>query len=65
MTPEYIEHLAELADPDNLWRRLPDNELAALPDLTLEQSAQRDTGLALRHYATLLRRARSNGEAGS
>lgn len=50
MTPEYLEHLANLADPDELWRLSPFNEL------TLEQSQRRDTGIALRRYATHVRR---------
>lgn len=50
MTPEYLEHLANLADPDELWRASPFYEL------TLEQSQQRDTGVALRRYASHLRR---------
>lgn len=50
MTPEYLEHLADLADPGKLWR------LSPLTDLTLEQSVQRDTGIALRRHASHQRR---------
>lgn len=53
MTPEYIEHLANLADPDEFWRRNP------IAELTLEQSRQRDTGVALRRHAAHLRRLNS------
>lgn len=53
MTPEYLEHLANLADPGELWRLPPFDEL------TLEQSQQRDTGVALRRYASHLRRLSS------
>lgn len=50
MTPEYLEHLADLADPAKLWQRPPFEEL------TLEQSRQRDTGVALRRHASHQRR---------
>lgn len=50
MTPEYLEHLANLVDPDKLWQRTPFEEL------TLEQSHQRDTGIALRRHAAHVRR---------
>lgn len=50
MTPEYIEHLAALADPAELWR---ENRFA---DLTIEQSQQRDAGIALRRHASHVRR---------
>lgn len=49
MTPEYIEQLAKLADPEELWR------LSPLTELTLEQSQQRDTGIALRRHASHMR----------
>lgn len=50
MSPEYIEHLANLADPNELWRGSPFDEL------TLEQAQQRDTGIALRRHASHQRR---------
>jgi len=50
MTPEYIEHQANLADPTGQWQRSP------LDDLTLDQAQQRDTGIVLRRYAAHLRR---------
>lgn len=55
MTPEYIERLADIADPDQLWR-LPGLKQLELPP---EKRQQLDTGVALRRYAeherTLLR----------
>lgn len=50
MTPEYLEHLADLADPDNLWQSSP------LDELTDDEAAQRDSGIALRRYAAHVRR---------
>lgn len=52
MTPEYIEELADLADPGKLWR-LP--ALAQL-DLPPEQRRQLDAGVALRRHASHVRR---------
>jgi hypothetical protein len=51
MTPEYLEQLADLADPAQLWR-LDCEQRRALPP---EQKAQLDTGVALRRYAYLER----------
>jgi hypothetical protein len=52
MTPEYIEELAELADPEQLWR------LGVLEhmDLTKEKRLQLDAGIALRRYAHHVKR---------
>ena len=47
MTPEYIEELANIADPDQLWR-LPAMEQLHLPPAKRKQL---DTGVALRRYA--------------
>jgi hypothetical protein len=51
MTPEYLEALADRADPDQLWR-LPGLEQLDLP---AEQRMQLDTGIALRRHASHLR----------
>jgi hypothetical protein len=51
MTPEYIEELAQRADPDELWRRNPFDQMKLPP----EQRKQLDTAVALRRYAHLLR----------
>ena len=53
MTPEYVEHLADLADPDKLYLRHPWDEL------TQAQSQQRDMGIALRRHADDVRRLRA------
>lgn len=47
MTPEYLEQLADLADPDKLW------QLGAFEQINLptEKRHQLDTGVALRRYA--------------
>lgn len=52
MTPDYLEQLADLADPDKLWR------LGAFDQLELppEKRRQLDTGVALRRYAEHRRR---------
>jgi hypothetical protein len=47
MTPEYLEQLADLADPAKLWRLDWVQQRALTPELR----AQLDTGLALRRYA--------------
>lgn len=54
MTPEYLNQLADLADPDELWR-LPVLEQRALP---AEKRQQLDTGVALRRYAGDVQRLR-------
>lgn len=52
MTPEYIEELADRADPHKLWR-LTGLEQMALPE---ELKCQLDTGIVLRRYADHIRR---------
>ena len=48
MTPEYLEELAERADPEQLWRRRGmDHHL-----FTPEQKKSMDTAVALRRYAS-------------
>lgn len=49
MTPEHIEYLADLADPDKLWQRSPFDKL------TPEQAQQLETGVALRRHAAHVR----------
>lgn len=52
MTPEYLEELADIADPNELWRRCwLDRE-----GFTPEQKRQLDTGVALRRHASHVRR---------
>lgn len=48
MSPEYLHQLADLADPDELWRRGGLNNRALMPE---KQRQQLDTGVALRRYA--------------
>lgn len=48
MTPEYLEELAQRADPDELWRISPLDQM----DLPPEKRKQLDTGVALRRAAT-------------
>lgn len=52
MTPEYLEELADLADPDKLWRWSGLERLG----LTFTQKRQLDTGVALRRHASHVRR---------
>lgn len=54
MTPEYLEELADLADPDKLWRRAGLDRV----DFTPEQKRQVDAGVALRRHASHVRRLR-------
>ena len=52
MTPEYIEELADLADPNQLWKRSWPGRNGFTPD----QKRQLDTGVALRRHASHVRR---------
>lgn len=52
MTPEYLRELADLADPDQLWRLKGLDQLALPP----EKRHQLDTGVALRRQAEHVRR---------
>ena len=54
MTPEYVNELADLADPDELWT------LAARVQIGLSPHKRRqlDAGIALRRYAAYLERLR-------
>lgn len=54
MTPEYLEQLADVADPDQLWRLSP----FAQQDLPSVKRAQLDMGVALRRHASDVRRLR-------
>lgn len=52
MTPEYLHELADLADPDKLWRLGGFEQMGLPPDLR----KQLDTGIALRRHAEHVRR---------
>lgn len=54
MTPEYLEQLADRADPQKLWQRSGIEQMAMPEDM----KAQLNTGVALRRYAALLREFR-------
>ncbi len=54
MEPDYLEALADLADPEKLWQR-PALERF---DMTPQQRQQLDTGVALRRHADHVRRLR-------
>lgn len=51
MTPRYLEQLADLADPDELWRLAPLDQLQLPPS----KRHQLDTGVALRRHASHIR----------
>jgi hypothetical protein len=51
MTPEYLEELADIADPSKLWRMYG----LARDCFTPEQRRQLDTGVALRRHASHVR----------
>lgn len=50
MTPEYIEELANIADPEKLWQL----GFVECVNLTPEQRNKLNTGIALRRYAAHL-----------
>lgn len=52
MTPEYLDELANIADPLELWRLLPCEQ----NNLNDKQRRQLDTGVALRRHADYVRR---------
>lgn len=54
MTPEYLEELADLADPDQLWRLRGFDQL----DLPADKRRQLDIGVALRRHASHVRELR-------
>lgn len=51
MTPEYLEELADLADPGQLWRLRGLDQL----DLPADKRRQLDAGVALRRHASHVR----------
>lgn len=51
MTPEYVEQLADLADPDQLWK----SAFLLRSNLPENKRQQLDAGVALRRYAHHLR----------
>lgn len=52
MTPEYIEELADMADPQGLWR----TPVLDQRNLPAHLKAQLDAGVALRRHADHVRR---------
>lgn len=52
MTPEYLRELANIADPDKLWRLNPFDQR----DLPKEKRDQVNTGVALRRHAAHIER---------
>lgn len=61
-SPEYIEQLADLADPDELWRQCGIDQMKFTP----EQQRQLDTGVFLRRHASHIRqleRLRAEGKS--
>lgn len=54
LTPEYLHELADIADPDELWRLNPFDQSNLEPVLR----RRLDSGVALRRYAAHLRRLR-------
>ena len=52
MTPEYLEELADVADPDKLWRR----GCLGRAEFTTKQRQQVNAGIALRRHASHVRR---------
>lgn len=54
MSPEYLNELADLADPDSLWR-LSGIDQRQLP---VDKKRQLDMGVALRRHAEDMRRVR-------
>lgn len=51
MTPEYLEELAQRADPQQLWRLAADAQM----DLPPDERRQLDTAVALRRHASHIR----------
>lgn len=51
MTPEYIDELADIADPERLWQLNWEDQIA----LPTEKRQQLDAGVALRRHASHLR----------
>lgn len=60
MTPEYLEAMADLADPDKLWQISGFAQM----DLPADRRRQLDCGVALRRYASHLRELAVAMEAG-
>lgn len=52
MTPEYLEGLADAADPEQLWRTAA-GDRRSMPS---DKRRRLDTGVALRRYASHVRR---------
>jgi hypothetical protein len=60
MTPEYLEELADIADPDQLWRMSGLDQM----DLPADKRKQLDSGVALRRHADHVRRLQRVREEG-
>lgn len=60
MKPEYLRELADIADPDGLWRQSAVDQIA----LPVAQRQQLDTGVALRRYAEHMRRVEAASMTG-
>lgn len=56
MNPEYLEELAQRADPNQLWRL---SGIDQRDKLTPDQRMQLDTAVALRRYASHLEELRA------
>ena len=54
LTPEYLYELADIADPDQLWRLNPFAQI----ELPKEKRQQLDAGVALRRHAEHIGRLR-------
>lgn len=52
MTPEYLQQLADIADPEQLWRLRGMDQMK----LPVEKRHQLDAGIALRRYASHIER---------
>lgn len=52
LTPDYLYELADIADPDQLWRLNPFAQI----ELPKEKRQQLDAGVALRRHAEHVRR---------
>lgn len=55
MTPEYLYELAEIADPEELWRLTAFDQLELPP----KQRKRLDTGIALRRHAAHIEQLRA------
>lgn len=61
MSPEYLNELADLADPDQLWRTAG---LLGRQDMPDEKRRQMDMGVALRRHAAHVKQLNDLREKG-